>query len=266
MGDVVACGNIQHFESYWLSLGVSSGSCFITHGEVLKIFRESSYMYGVYIYIYGGRFIIWFVYKNRRKLHIISYTGWGMFPPVKKIDIMNVLLWNLVGVVKYPGGDTSLSFSWVTSLTHWGWVAHMCVGKLTTIGSDNGLSPGWRQAIIWTNAGISLIRTLGIKFIEILSETHTFSFKKMHLKCLLWNGVHFASASMCYQIEATESCLKFSSRDINISLIFVTKSPVYDNPTLVQATAWHEIGSKSLHRPLMTWFTDIYLRCQDSAN
>ena len=28
--------------------------------------------------------------------------------------------------------------------------------KLTNIGSDNGLAPGRRQAIIWTNAGILL--------------------------------------------------------------------------------------------------------------
>ena len=38
-------------------------------------------------------------------------------------------------------------------LTHWGRVTHICVGNLTTICSDNGLSPGRRQAIIWTNAG-----------------------------------------------------------------------------------------------------------------
>ena len=67
-------------------------------------------------------------------------------------------------------------------LTHWGRVTHICVSKLTTIGSDNGLSPGRRQAIIWTNAGILLIRRLGTNFSEILSEIRTFSFKKMHLK------------------------------------------------------------------------------------
>ena len=38
------------------------------------------------------------------------------------------------------------------------------------------------QAIIWTNAGILLIRTSGTKFNEILSEIRTFLFKKMHLK------------------------------------------------------------------------------------
>ena len=33
-------------------------------------------------------------------------------------------------------------------------LTHICVGNLTIIVSDNGLSPGRRQAIIWTNAGI----------------------------------------------------------------------------------------------------------------
>ena len=48
--------------------------------------------------------------------------------------------------------------------------------------SDNGLSPFRRQAIIWNNAEMLLIGTLGTNFSEILSEIHTFSFKKMHLK------------------------------------------------------------------------------------
>ena len=65
-------------------------------------------------------------------------------------------------------------------LTHWGRVMHICVGKLTINGSDNGLSPR-RQAIIWSNAGILSIGTLGTNFNEILSEIHTFSFRKMHL-------------------------------------------------------------------------------------
>ena len=70
----------------------------------------------------------------------------------------------------------------VKILTHWGRVTHICVGKLTVIASDNGLSPGRRQAIIWTNAGILLIGPLGTNFNEILIAIHTFSFKKMRLK------------------------------------------------------------------------------------
>ena len=67
-------------------------------------------------------------------------------------------------------------------LTHWGRVTHIRVGKLTIIVSDNGLSPGRRQAIIWTNVGILLIRLLGTNFSEILIGIETFSFKKMYLK------------------------------------------------------------------------------------
>ena len=47
---------------------------------------------------------------------------------------------------------------------------HICVGKLTIIASDNSLSPGRHQAIIWTNAGILLIWPLGTNFSEISIE------------------------------------------------------------------------------------------------
>ena len=67
-------------------------------------------------------------------------------------------------------------------LTHWGRVTHICVGNLNIIGSDNGLSPGRRQAIILNSAGILLIGPLGTNFSEILTRVQIFSFKKMHLK------------------------------------------------------------------------------------
>ena len=67
-------------------------------------------------------------------------------------------------------------------LTHWGRVTHICVSKLTITGSDNGLSPDRRQAIIWNNAGILLMGPSGTNFSEILIEILTFSFKKMRLK------------------------------------------------------------------------------------
>ena len=61
-------------------------------------------------------------------------------------------------------------------------VTHVCASNWTIIGSDNGLSPDRRQAIIWTNAGILLIEPLGTNFSEILIEIQIFSFKKMRLK------------------------------------------------------------------------------------
>ena len=77
-----------------------------------------------------------------------------------------------------------LCWNWIalSFLTHWGRMTHICVAYLTIIVSDNGLSPSRHQAIIWTNAGILLIRPLGTNFNEILIEIHTFSFKKMHSK------------------------------------------------------------------------------------
>ena len=46
---------------------------------------------------------------------------------------------------------------------------------LTTVGSDNGMSPGRRQAIIWT------IGPMGTNFSAIVIVIVAFSFKKTHL-------------------------------------------------------------------------------------
>ena len=54
--------------------------------------------------------------------------------------------------------------------------------KWIGIGSDNGLSPIRRQAIILTNAWLLSIGPLGTNFSEILVNNWTISFKKLHLK------------------------------------------------------------------------------------
>ena len=60
----------------------------------------------------------------------------------------------------------------------------ICVGKLTIISSENGMSPGGHQTIICTNVGILLIRPSGTNFSEseILIGIQMSSFKKMYLK------------------------------------------------------------------------------------
>ena len=70
----------------------------------------------------------------------------------------------------------------IIGLTHWGRLTHKYISRLNIIDSDNGLSPGRRQAIIWTNAGLLLIGPLGTNFSEILIKIQNFSFMKMHLK------------------------------------------------------------------------------------
>ena len=83
-------------------------------------------------------------------------------------------------------GTTGHPLTWKNhveiSLTHWGPVTHICVGKLITIGSENGLAPSRHQAIIWTNAGLLSIGTLPTYFCEILIKIQQLSLKKMHLK------------------------------------------------------------------------------------
>ena len=111
-------------------------------------------------------------------------------------DAMLDPLCNLGLAIWVPTGNSTYQIHWpsnwfmqnsyslqpVGPLTHWSRVMHVYVSKLTTIGSDNGLAAGWRQTIIWTNAGILLIGPWGTDFSEICCEIHAFSFKKIHLK------------------------------------------------------------------------------------
>ena len=95
--------------------------------------------------------------------------------------------WPSEGILQHRSGHPSLvqvmaCYLMAQCLTHRGRVTHICVVKLIIIGSDNGLSPGRRQAIIWTNAGILSIGPLGANLIEILIGVQTFLLKKMHLK------------------------------------------------------------------------------------
>ena len=111
----------------------------------------------------------------------------------------------------YPGLFIG-SWNSQRDLTHWGWVTHICVSKLTIIGSDNGLSPARRQAITYTNAGILLIWPLGTNFSEILIGIQTFSFMEIHLKmssakwrsiCLGPNVLNSASEIYSYATRKT---------------------------------------------------------------
>ena len=74
---------------------------------------------------------------------------------------------------------------------------HKCVGNLAIIATDKSLAPDRRQAIIGTNAGILLIRTLGTNVGELLIEIFPFSFNKNIRKCRLRNGGDFVTASIC---------------------------------------------------------------------
>ena len=67
---------------------------------------------------------------------------------------------------------------------------HICISKLTNIGSDNGLSPGQRQTIIWTNAGISSFLTYHLASIQWIGQRQlqdeTRNWELVHLLLEVW--------------------------------------------------------------------------------
>ena len=89
--------------------------------------------------------------------------------------LIYVLLPFCCSAVYLEGWDMGCS----VSVTHWGRVhMHICICKLTIIGSDNGLAPSHYLNQCWNIVNW----TLRNKISEILIKIHTFSFKKMYIK------------------------------------------------------------------------------------
>ena len=61
---------------------------------------------------------------------------------------------------------------------------YICVGNLTIIGSDNGLSLAQHQAIIWTNARILLIGPTGTNITLILNQNLSIFIQEKALKLM----------------------------------------------------------------------------------
>ena len=114
---------------------------------------------------------------------VLTYLQWGFIEFTwnnffSMISNYQSLKW----VWNYTFKIIPTSFLASNKLIHWGRVTHIWISKVTIISSDNGLAPGRHQAIVWNDAGISLIQTWGTNFSEMSSEMHTISFKNMHLK------------------------------------------------------------------------------------
>ena len=140
-----------------------------------------------------------------------------------------------------------------TYLTHWGRVMHIYVSKLSITGSVNGLSPGRRQAIIWTNDGILIIRTLGTNLSETLSEIHIFSVKKMHLKML---PVKWLSCCLSLNVLTHWGWDKVVLNEnwsilFQISLKVAPKGSIGNTSALVLIMACGQTGDKSKSEPMM---------------
>ena len=100
---------------------------------------------------------------HRRHI-LIHFLDWKCFNLFPSVPINNILA--LVQMMAWcqPGDKPLLNQVWLdywhiytslslNGLTHWCQVTHICLSELTIIGSDNGLVPNRRQAIIWTNDG-----------------------------------------------------------------------------------------------------------------
>ena len=142
------------------------------------------------------------------------------------IKLISCLNWKK----KFVSKSDSIMISASIHLTHWVRVTHICVGKLTIIvtiiGTDNGLSPEGRQAIICTNAGILLIGPLGTNFSEILIQIQTFSLKKICLKMSSAKCCSFHLGLNVLKVFKGKKITKiFPSTVPNLQTCFKTNSP-----------------------------------------
>ena len=128
-------------------------------------------------------------------------------------------------------------------------MTHICVGKLTTIGSD-----GRRQAIIWTNAGLLLIGPLGTNFSEILIGILTFSFKKLHLKvssakwrpfCL---GLNVLNTWLAFALVIEFQCSRKRVTHCN------TNIEIHRNHICLRYSGWE----LCLYSPATTWLYNTH--------
>ena len=144
-------------------------------------------------------------------------------------------------------------------LTHWGRVTYICVFNLTIIGSDNGLSPTRRQAIIWTNDGILLIEPLGTKFSEILIAIQTFSFKKMYLKM---SSAKWRPSCLGLNVLIPECCLASADTLVCITdtraspAAVLTEIPIIWMRLLIEILWYYAQSYSHLHN---TWYNVSYM-------
>ena len=130
---------------------------------------------------------------------------------------------------------------------HCGRGTHICISNLTIIGSDNGLSPDRRHAIIWIIARILLIGPLRINFSEILFKMWTFSFKKMRLK--------ISSAKWCLFRLSLDVLKHISSLIYGVIIPFSAAGSLYFRPYPAAQLSWH------VQNFVTVIFFTIWIRC-----
>ena len=162
----------------------------------------------VYTVFYIQRFvegcnILWLRNHNkshwRHRFNTYAYgcnalaLKYGMVLPLCMKTFRNTLLLReaMSEDVKYPKRK---------SLTHWDRVTHICVCKLTIFGSDNGMSPGRRQAIIWTNARVLLIGPWEQTLMKFFYRNLHIFIQENPFQNMVWNVASILSRPQCVYI------------------------------------------------------------------
>ena len=122
-------------------------------------------------------------------------------------------------------------------LTHCGPSTLIRVSKLTIGGSDNGLSPGRRQAIIWIKARILLIVSLGTNFTEWnLNKNPYIILHEMYLKLEM--------AAILPRPQCVKPLYLFFK---NIACLVIWQRQIF---VLLQTKVHDEVINNKTHRPL----------------
>ena len=102
------------------------------------------------------------------------------------------------------------------ALTHRGRAMHICVSKLTIIASDNGLSPGQCQAIIWNNAVNWILRN---KLQWNFDENSDIFFQENALESVVRKMAAILSQPQCVNISVQNVKIH------NVLIFFVNLQP-----------------------------------------
>ena len=137
---------------------------------------------------------------------------------------------------------------------------HVCVRNLTIIASDNGLAPGWRQATIWTSAGMLLIGPSGANFSEILIENFAFSFNETNFENAVHETVSILFRPQCVNLlDSCESlaCLCLVSQQLSCVdfyknvLLFCFYTPCFNK--VERGEYWFHVVHLSVRPSVLLW-------------
>ena len=170
----------------------SSWSVSLTCADFFVVIFAFVYIY-IRIYIYtklSNVSLLCFLFalvSHLRVLFLLSNHACTPFSHWRNLDSLYVKWMYSVEMLRLKYSSVIWVPLWLfiscrAELNHWERVTHICVGNLNIIGSDNGLSPGRRQANYLNQCCNVVNWALGTNFSEILIEIYIFSFKKMHLK------------------------------------------------------------------------------------